>query len=273
MKHCFLILLMSIVSCSTTYAQMLHSDKEYIDNPVYAREDAQIYKNKGNIEEAIKCYKLYSALTGTDVTRYINEIENKYYPDWFNASTMKAIPLSDGKVLILYKTLMTNSAWDSALEKDLIINGINGTWARSINEDLYKNIAKSNLYVPAEGLYAGNCASTLNMCDKVSIKKGGLVININVPHNHTTYFISKITPAGNRSINIGEDSEVGKLDENKMSVQVTKTNNRNHSIKFSYYPYRIIKKKKDIWTIVIDNDKSLNDTSLYTSASTSAAQK
>ncbi len=264
MKH-FLIII-SVVCYTMANAQALHSDKEYIANPEYAWSDAQILRDRGDVEGAVKCYKLYSALTGKDMYSFIDALYNQSYPDWFNSSSMRAFPLSDGSVLILYNTLMTNSVWDSVLDEDLVISGLSGTWAREITAELYNAIAERGVYITSEGLYAGRSGVSARMDKTVEFSRGGRVIKkVNVPNNNKHYDFIIMTSTGKRLMDGGSYTEEGRL--NGMDVLVTKKDSRNN-YRFSYYPYRIIRKSKRIWIVEKNKDSNGNSASASHSITT-----
>ncbi len=226
-----------------------HTNQDYIKNPDFAREDAEFYEQMNDIDNAIICYKKYSVLSGKDMSRQISSLENRMYPDWYNSSLMKAIPLSDGRVLIIYKELMQKVAWRDNLNANIVLPDILGEWDSCASQEVYNKIRDNGLYIPSDGLFSGCMVSgvDLGMTIKITNKKTGrLVKTCFVPNESKSLSINLMTGSGETEIDGGRYSRKGKIYE--CDVQVTTSDSRNY-INVAYYPFRIIKKTNGIWNI------------------------
>ncbi|MDE6339207.1 MAG: hypothetical protein K2K97_05405 [Muribaculaceae bacterium] len=244
MKKLRLLLLSTIMICScvSILGYSVHSDEDYMSNPEYARADAEWYERNGDVDKAIICYKKYAALSGTDMSWYITKLNDKIYPEWFNSATMKALPLSEGKVLIVYMDMIQQNVWDESFSEDCKVPGVVGDWEKCIGEEEYKIMQKNGIYIPYDGLYAGKVGSGANLGTKIIIS--GRVIEI--PNESRSLSIYLMTNDGRKSINCGSYSKKGKINGTSVNVE---TNDSRKNLKVSYYPHRVIKKDNGIWRI------------------------
>lgn len=168
-------------------------------------------------------------------------------PEWYDKDTMKAIPLGDDEVLIVYKKLKTSNVWDPSLDKELKIYGIDGTWDISVTQKLFNAIANSGLYIPSEGLYAGRHGCSIDFSRQLEFSRGGVMYKtVTVPNLKESYKFSLISSKGEREYDGGEYTEKGELVGT--DVKIEKSDTRNYQ-NFSFYPFRTLIKENGIWTI------------------------
>ena len=153
MKNQLLVLIIILVSQISLVGQSrIFGDKMYVSNPELALKDATTYVQAGNISHAILCYKKYAALTGKDMSAEISKLERSQYPSWYNASTMQAIPMNDGGLMIVHKELRSTPAWH--MSKSITVPGIYGVWDIKVGQEEFRAIQQAGFYIPGDGLYS-----------------------------------------------------------------------------------------------------------------------
>ena len=223
---------------------------------------------KGNYVEAIKSYEEVLKINPDDkevqqqivacrkhLDGPISEIQSNLtlneLPGWFDKHTMKAIPLSDNEVLIVYNKLMTSNLWDPAMDKLLKIPGIIGEWSRSISQKSFNAMAKSGLYIPREGLLADiGASSSITWSQKVIIN--GKLVEKQEKRSDCgeRYYFYLISSTGKKRYDGGKYLEKEKTTDSNDYSEKWDTHNYPS---FSFYPNRVIKKENGIWTIYINS--------------------
>ena len=233
MKNKIALLLTLILISFSCFAQ--HSEKDYVENPEYARLDAEWNESNGNIEKAIKLYKIYSILSGEETSDIVSRLNKQLFPEWFNPSVMEAITLDDETVLFIYKKLMYLSVWDSKIDEVITIPGISGDWRININEKYYKALKSKGVYVPSEGLYVGIDTS---MSAEVSPYTG---------KGDLWYYrkVKLMTDSGIKQIDCGSYSEKYNFLSN---VRLGIGENKRIYKRVAYYPYRVMRNENGCWT-------------------------
>lgn len=191
------------------------------------------------------------------------------YPEWFNQSTMKAIPMADGKVLIVYNQISHFKAWDD-IPDPFIISGIPGDWEiAGVNEEICNLILSSGLYVPEDGLYSRKIGSGVNLEQVANIKRNGVVFKtLHIPNESKHLTIYTITPNGTKEFDCGEYSKKGELQGLEVNIN-TKDNRKYFTI--WYYPYRVITKSNGSW-IIEKTTRLIEESATSTSTSTRAVK-
>lgn len=239
----------------------INTNKAYMSNPELALKDALNYTQRGDISNAILCYKKYAALTGKDMTSEISELERKQYPSWYDASSMLALPMNDGSLLIVHKGLRNYSAWD--LPDNITIPGITGTWDKEVNQEKFKTIQQMGMYIPSEGLYHMEISSGVSMPKTIAIKRGGRVIRtVEIPDESKSLTIYMITANGEIVLDCGSYEKKGFW--NGKTVTLTESDNRRN-YRVYFYPNRKMRYINGYWQI--EN----NSTTINSKASTTTS--
>ena len=184
------------------------------------------------------------------------------YPEWFDQSTMKAIPMPDGKVLIVYNQISHFKAWDD-IPDPFIISGIPGDWEiAGVNEEICNLIVSSGLFVPEDGLYSKKIGSGVNLGQVAKIKRNGVVFKtLDVPNESKDLTIYTATPNGTKEFDCGGYSKKGELQGLEVNIN-TKDNRKYFTI--WYYPYRVITKSNGSW-IIEKTTRHINESATSTS--------
>ena len=246
MKLCVFILNFFLtVSVSCWGQDFSHSDKAYVYNPELARQDALNYVQSGNISNAILCYKKYAALTGKDMTAEISRLERTQYPSWYDASSMFALPMKDGSVLIVYKELKSYPAW--TMPDNVTISGIPGVWDIIITKDEFKAIQLAGIYIPEDGLCHMRITSGGSINSTIKLMRGGHVIGTKeIPDESKSLTIYMMTANGEKKLDCGHYEKKGQWNGERM-ILTTSDNRQNYNVYF--YPTRKLRNVNGTWQI------------------------
>lgn len=227
-----------VVTASLFGQSPIHSDTDYVSNPELARQDALNYAHGGNIKKAILCYKKYAALTGKDMAAEITKLEREQYPSWFDASSMLALPMSDGSVLIVDKTLRSFHAWESY---------DTGSWNHTVSQEEFNAIQQAGLFIPKDGLHHSSIVNTSAGSEIITIKKGGRVVRTEkIPDESRSLTIYMMTANGKKELDCGSYTKKGQW--NGKSVTSTTSDNRRKYTVF-FYPTRKLRYVNGSWKI------------------------
>lgn len=243
----------------------IHRNKAYVSNPELARQDALNHAQSGNISEAILCYKKYAALTGKDMTAEISKLERTQYPSWYDASSMLALPMSDGSVLIVYKILRYFSVWNTCQTINLDVSGVWDSW---VGQEEFKVIQQAGLYIPSDGLFSRAMREISSHSSATYIATGQQIggrrmmnptIKNNISKDKESLICYMMTANGEKKIDGGSYEKDS--DDNKRVVR-TIDNRRDFNV--YYYPTRTLRYVNGSWQI--ENKKN------ESTASSSATQ-
>ena len=246
MKLCvFNLIFFLTVSVSCWGQDFSHSDKAYVSNPELARQDALNYVQSGNISNAILCYKKYAALTGKDMTAEISRLERTQYPSWYDASSMLALPMKDGSVLIVYKELKSYPAW--TLPDNITVSGVSGVWDITIRNDDFKAIQNAGLYIPGDGLYHKRIKGGASITSTIYLKRGGRVVGTKeIPDESESLTIYILTANGEKKLDCGHYKKKGEWNGERV-ILTTSDNRQNFNVYF--YPTRKLQYVNGAWQI------------------------
>ncbi len=246
MKTTRIIIILSfilVVTASLSGQCPIHSDTDYVSNPELARQDALNYAHGGNIKKAILCYKKYAALTGKDMTAEISKLEREQYPSWFDASSMLALPMSDGSVLIVDKTLRSFQAWESC---------DTGSWNHTVGQEEFNAIQQAGLFIPKDGLFHSFTENNCSSPKTITFKQDGRVVRTEkIPGGSKSLTVNMMTANGEKKIDCGSYTKKGQL--NGKGVTLTTSDNRRKYPVF-YYLTRRMRYVNGSWKI----EKQLN---------------
>ncbi|MBQ0061581.1 MAG: hypothetical protein KBT15_07415 [Bacteroidales bacterium] len=241
--------------------------------------NAQTSGNKRN--KCVTCGKLINACqyhgkhprpkppVGSSNNREVQRAQElNMYPEWFEQSTMKAIPISGGRTLIVYNKLQNYTTWNDEPDT-MTIPGIPGSWNKKIDKRTYDAIASSALYVPAQGLYGGsrlNSKSSASPTYRISYYRinGRLekrVETIPKSEEGKILIVDVITKSGSEEIECGGETEIN--EDGKIRRESTKK-----YITISFYPNRVIEKSNGTWHDVDESTERKVNVSSSASAST-----
>ena len=243
--YVFILNIFLTVSVSCWGQDFSHSDKAYVSNPELARQDALNYVQSGNISNAILCYKKYAALTGKDMTAEISRLERTQYPSWYDASSMLALPMKDGSVLIVYKELKSYPAW--TMPDNVTVSEVPGVWDITIAKDDFSAIQHAGLYIPGDGLYHRRIKSGFSINSTIYLKQGGRVVGTKeIPNEDESLTIYILTANGEKELDCGNYKKKGEWN-GKRVILTTSDNRQNYNIYF--YPTRKLRYVNGAWQI------------------------
>lgn len=242
-----LIIWMMAVPAFSQFTYTIHSNQEYYANPEYARQDAEWYENQEDISNAIICYKKYAVLSGKDMSQKITLLTHSAYPNWFDSGTMKAMPLEDGRVLVIYTQLMHSSFWE--INNKYHIPGILGDWNIRVDDEIFDAIKRCGLSIPTQGLYKSSTIE-INCAIKTVTVNGKSIM---LPEDTKTWTLNLILNNGKRTIDCGAEIQKGYWNGYNVEHKLTNT---KKEIDVYFYPTRLIKKQHDVWVMEnADNSK------------------
>ena len=254
----FLITLECLFTSILVYGYTPNSNRDYINNPHYAKSDAEWYANQGDIAKATSLYKVYSALTGIDISSDLEHLTLKSLPEWFDSKKMKAIPLSEGRVLIVYNQLMYLSPWAKDTEQNIIIPDLpnSGSWSRIMSRDMYVLMQTNGVEMPADGLFAGRAIKQREIGKTtITIPRGDNTLEtIELPTERESVIVTIITQTGEKQIDGGCLIHESKLGNGLTPYIETKDYKKNFNV--AYYPYKVLYMQNGIW-LATDYSKDL----------------
>lgn len=248
-KRTIIIIIFSLGLSWNCYAQ--HSNEEYVNNPKLIITDAKLNQEQGNIEQAIRLYKLYSGLTGEDTSSEIAKIKKQSYPNWYNSSTMKAMTMNDGKFLIIFDSLQSMSIWDSDNIEEITIPNVPGTWETCATESVYRTLLSHDVPIPSEGLFGGRKGGDIVMKWEADTPKGTVAWN----DVKTTYVVILWRDHSEVTSDCGTYSKTGNPTRNGTVEFEIKDNRKPMIVRF--YPFRVFKESDGAW-IEVKQERMIN---------------